>query len=487
MDAEALKAELLQLSIARHSGDATDDELARLERLLHDDTEARSLYLRISDDTVTLSDAGSSGPNPAVGVSDFLSDTKRPGGVLGRSWILLLATAAAALLVVSGGLIAWNKDEPQLALDTGDKQAAFARIVNLRNVGWGEGSRVYREWQRLGRGDSFKIDTGLVEILYDSGVQFLAQGPAELTFASESRVVASQGKLVARVSPDAIGFEVTTPQAKVIDRGTSFGVSVRKGEKTDVVVYDGLVDLEFGKDAAHKGPRMAAGDALRILRDGKFERIASVGDDLFLPPPGPRDGAPDGEGLIAAVSDNLKSSQTSKCYRVIREGFGEDCPAFVDRLHQWNGLDGGGLPSFLKGCDYVMTFNDDKVSTGIRLSVTLNRPARLYILIDDRVDPVPQWLINDFVDTGWDVGVDEGYVGIETHKQIEVGPGAGIESVCSVWARDVAGPGPIQLGGPRDPEAEPQPYKGKEKTVGMLMYGVVAGELPGSARGLKAP
>jgi hypothetical protein len=278
------------------------------------------------------------------------------------------------------------------------------------------------------------------------------------------------GKLVARVSPEAIGFKITTPHAVVIDRGTAFGVTIVPERQTDVVVYEGMVDLALGESESRKGPRLAAGEALRIRRDGQMGRISSVASDLFLPPPTLSDASSSPGRLIASVSDNLKSSQTAKYYRVISQGFREDCQAFVDRHHQWNGVDDRGIPPFLESADYVMTFNDDKVNAELRIAVTLARPARLYVLVDNRA-PQVKWLEEGFVDTGWDIGIDEGYDDVETVKTA-VGAGRSIENTCSIWARDVRTPSTIVLGSLRSVAVESHP-----RSVQLLMYGIVADEL----------
>jgi hypothetical protein len=152
---------------------------------------------------------------------------------------------------------------------------------------------------------------------------------------------------------------------------------------------------------------------------------------------------------------------------VIPGGFREDCRAYVDRLHEWNGVDDRGLPPFLMGGDYVMTFNDDKITTEIEIAVTVGQPAALYVIIDDRVTP-PNWLLRDFVDTRWDVGSDDGW---GEGEEIETGLGTGVsvERGCSVWRRNVDVPSTVILGAlSQEKSLEPA-----EKTP-RSMYGIVA-------------
>jgi hypothetical protein len=281
--------------------------------------------------------------------------------------------------------------------------------------------------------------------------------------------------LVARVSPKATGFKIVTPHAAVIDRGTSFGMTIDPDRQTDVVVYEGKVDLRLGEWDAEPDRRLAAGEAMRIGRDGQLARISSVASDAFLPPPS-LGGAGTGDPgrLIASVADNLKSSQTSKYYRVISGGFTEDCQAFVDRHHQWNGIDERGIPPFLANADYVMTFNDDKVNSDLRIAVSLAQPTRLYVLFDNRA-PTPAWLSDQFIDTGWDLGIDEGYDDVPDVKTA-IGAGKSIENTCSVWMKEVPAPTTILLGSLRDTQTELHP-----RDVELAMYGILATRLANDA------
>lgn len=112
-----------------------------------------------------------------------------------------------------------------------------------------------------------------------------------------------------------------------------------------------------------------------------------------------------------------------------------------------------------------MTFNDDKIAKDLSIAITLSQPANLYLLVDDRVPP-PEWLKRDFVDTGWDVGSDEGYDDreIKTAK----GPGQSIEHICSVWKRRVNQPDTVVLGA-LGAEDFAKPARAVERS----MYGIV--------------
>src|SRR5690606_37854525 len=95
------------------------------------------------------------------------------------------------------------------------------------------------------------------------------------------------------------------------------------------------------------------------------------------------------------------------CYQITYHGLDDDVFAYGDHPHQWNGLTAAGLPKFLRGADYVKTFNDYRYMNDFQMTVFLSQPANLYVFFDNRV-PAPSWLTDQFVDTGVDIGLDEG-------------------------------------------------------------------------------
>jgi hypothetical protein len=482
MDRTALIAELIELATALQTGCASDDERARLERLLLDEPAAAEIYLRFADDTVTLNELRFARGNPADAFTEPAHVTPGP---LGKQWHAasrpLLAAAAAICCAVGAWYFsptslretaATNAESHPLPIvNSPASSQLFARVLGLADADWTAGSRSYVEWERIGLGDSLSLDSGRVEILYDSGVQCVVEGPAKCVFEHETVLRADGGKLVARVSPEATGFRIVTPHTTLIDRGTSFGVSIERDQQTDVVVYEGQVDISLNDHAGQSVRQLEAGDALRVGLDGSMARITTVSGGSFLKLPSPADAmAHSKQPIIVAVSDNLDASRTRKAYQISNGGLAEDCPAYVDRRHQYNGVDARGLPPELRNADYVLTFNDHKVSSDLQIEVTLERPARLYILFDDRA-ATPEWLQASFTDTGWDVGLDEGYRDGTIANAI--GPGNSIEQTLSVWARDVTTPGQVVLGPLLEEKTNTPPL-----AASYCMYGIAAAEMP---------
>ncbi|HMP06678.1 MAG TPA: hypothetical protein PJ982_10040, partial [Lacipirellulaceae bacterium] len=110
----------------------------------------------------------------------------------------------------------------------------------------------------------------------------------------------------------------------------------------------------------------------------------------------------------------------------------------------------------------------------LRITVTLARPARLYLFIDERAE-APRWLTEEFVKTGWVIGSDEGYDDVP-EVTTAIGPGKSIENTFSVWARDVAQPSTVVLGALQEEQTTSPP-----REVLRAMYGIAATPLAGAS------
>ncbi len=252
----------------------------------------------------------------------------------------------------------------------------------------------------------------------------------------------------------------------MVDLGTQFGLSISDKGETEVVVFQGSIDLSYSPraDAGDaSGRRMQQGDALLLKNSGEIERLVSVQRNSFMA--GAKGvGSRLVEPVIADVRDNIRKADSIKSYQIVRGGLEDDALAFVDRNHQWNGLEAKGLPPFLVGADYIMPFNDDKFVRGLELNVRLLRPATLYVFLDNNM-AVPDWLRKDFTDTGLDIGLDCSKTKWHKDQSLGIGPGRSIDFPFSVWKREIKQAGTVRLGGLEPPEV---------RSEGFNMYGIAA-------------
>lgn len=485
-DDDKLYCEIHDFVTAELEGLATAEQRAQFEELLDSIPQARQVYLAYIDELSGIRwsfSLASESPHeilveeqlpievdfssrPTVGHPESTSSQDRiPLAKL--AWLALLL--AASLLVGIGWFVSANR-ESQPQFEQAAPAAEGGWVVSLDDVTWpGHPQEPLQELSRVPFGESIAFESGVMDLMLSSGAEIVIEGPAEFVLKSTKRALVQKGKFVVRCGPDAVGFEVESPDAKVIDLGTVFGISVVDNERTDVVVYDGAVDLSARGSSKPLAQRLTAGEAIHVSRHGSVGRISLLPNDRLLMPRGMSADQSGRSPLILAVRDNLQDSETKKFYRIVQGGFQEECEAFVDRDHQWNGLDGAGLPPFLVKGDYVMTFNDDKVRR-VSIDLELSAPASVYLLFDNRV-PIPEWLKSEFKDTGRDIGLDEGYDDRD-HVSVGKGPGKSIDQVFSVWRKDYTQPTSVKLKPTRLKEINVDP-----RTVEQSMYGIVVTEL----------
>lgn len=240
------------------TGQIDEARLRDLESRLRDDPEARRVFVRYSrlhtDLHIELRAREASErvlneidldapapPSPAAVVAP-----PRMGFLRRRAFAL---SALAAGLLVAVGLGWW-------ALRPGE----IAWLVNAQNCTWAGGEAP----TDLRPGKFITIERGLAEFRFQSGVTVVLEGPARLELLTDNSARLHRGKLAARVSGKT-GFEVFSPQGKVIDLGTEFGVSVSDSGATDIHVFEGRVEVvPSGAKAAvslkqDQTARMAAG------------------------------------------------------------------------------------------------------------------------------------------------------------------------------------------------------------------------------------
>lgn len=283
----------------------------------------------------------------------------------------------------------------------------------------------------------------------------MLEGPADLEFVDPFKVRLHKGRVKVRITSEkGHGFVVETRHGEVKDLGTEFGVDASSDKNSGVVVFEGVVNLSIPQSLDAKGAvrteRLVQGEGLTFNRRGRVSRIMSIvtGDVATFQQAGDmriqrRD------PIILNVVDNILEDLW-KFYEIVPCGLKEDALTYVDRpIHEWNGMDKNGIPKYLIGADYVKPFNNDKMRHDVELSVTLGRPARLFVFMDDRVSPPPEWLRRDFKDTGDDIGLDNGpysYEGGPYYFHHGEGPGNSIDVRFSIWERTVKQPGIIKLG-----------------------------------------
>jgi hypothetical protein len=461
-------------------GSCTDDERQEFAQLIDDHPElikelTEEVFVHsllqwqtenITRDLAQMDSALMEGLNPlAINCGEATeAPSTLPKSGLPINLRLLSTWFVAATVAVAGIYALWQiRQQPRWS------DLAVAEIVDVENVSWAEGTTALKPGDLVIPG-RLRTKAGEFTMKFRSGPIVRVIGAVSMMVETDMLVHLDRGQATARVPNSMKGFTIKTPVIDVIDQGTEFGVATRENGFTDIVVFDGKVDLADRISNETGLTRLVQGQAARVDRQGAIQRIMQIGRNQrgsWWTADYPSSGI----NVIQEVRDNIPPADGSQyfCYQINYHGLDEDTFAYADHPHQWNGLTAEGLPKFLQGADYVKTFNDYRYMNDFQMEVQLSQPANLYIFFDDRVPP-PKWLSEQFEDTGVDIGLDEGPWGAEERAlrpdlpvfENAVGGGQSIDNVFSVWHRRCLDAKPVVLG-----------IMGEERQA-RAMYGVAA-------------
>jgi hypothetical protein len=245
-----------------------DEQLRQLERGLIDDAEARRMFVREFQLHTELQFAIRSRRAAGAVLDRVQAEVPEgpppasPSGTLAgrRGWSaarlsasILAVFSLLAILAVTAARWIGRDSVPAAAsvraTERRDRNVAW--LVNAQDCRWA-GAEVQMPGRDMRAGKLLGLLGGLAEIEFECGAQVILQGPAELVLVDGQTARLVHGSLTARVPEQARGFTVLSPQGKVVDLGTEFGLSVDEQGATTVRVFRGVVaafPLAAGGDA----------------------------------------------------------------------------------------------------------------------------------------------------------------------------------------------------------------------------------------------
>jgi hypothetical protein len=353
-------------------GRSSADEKRELGEILRANPWTQDLYVEFIQDTASLRWWSTNVPLDAAGHESIPAARRSAVPLRLKSGIRLVAAVAASILVLlaaamishfrrSGVAVDIAKPAPPSVTDASRptrsveepaSPVSVATVARLRGVEW-SGKEKVAEMSRLSVGQTLRFKRGEMEIYFDQAVKLVIRGPANVTIRSAREIYSSSGVLAARVGEAGVGFTIVTPTGRIEDLGTEFGVAIGDAGATDVAVFRGAVDLTYGARQNKLEPsvsrRLVQGQGLRLDSNGNMRRLMSIGDTQFpyvdaeravlrshRPP------------VITDVRDNIRGGVDAKFYRIVPGGLTEDALAYVDREHEWNGIDDKGIPSYFR-------------------------------------------------------------------------------------------------------------------------------------------
>ena len=182
--------------------------------------------------------------------------------------IITLITSVAAMVL----LMLFIKFAPPVGL------VEVATITDSINAKWDYADvALQNDFRLTASSGKLVLLEGLVELTFDNHVKAVIEGPSEFQILADDRIGLGVGKVYATVPPNAIGFSIYTPNAKVIDLGTEFAVQADTDGDTRLYVFKGKTSLIAGDESNRVSIEVAKDSAKRVSGS-----TASVSDIAFV-------------------------------------------------------------------------------------------------------------------------------------------------------------------------------------------------------------
>jgi hypothetical protein len=261
-----VQARALNQLLRNHAG-ARDEYLLRVElhaRLASDPNLFPQATESIADCCTPIAQPDERRPATATAAS---STTRRPR----LTRVLALAACVALLIGSAWGL--WLREQANRTTTISPAVAMLTRVVDAH---WGGDTAPPRVGSALEPG-WLRLESGLAQVVFYSGVRMVIEGPAELQLLSPTEAACRTGKFLADVPPSARGFRFETGDLTVVDHGTRFGIAAGSGG-TEVHVFEGSVELVAGGDT---GSHLLGDEQAAVAREQAPLRFMAANPDTF--------------------------------------------------------------------------------------------------------------------------------------------------------------------------------------------------------------
>jgi hypothetical protein len=215
---------------------------------------------------------------PAVTARTIRVPAPASGGAASR-WVAVASIVAAVVPVVILGAL--------VGRDGGRQVPPPMAAVVVRAVGcrWTDEHR-RSVGDVIRSGDLVVLESGTLNLLFDSCTHVAAQGPVAFQVVSPSECDLDRGELMVRVLHGGRGFRVTAGTLHVIDRGTRFGVRRPSAGEAEVEVFEGKVALcdsqgDFPAEGDAEAPLLRAGQTAAVTLGSRTRaQVVRVGAAL---------------------------------------------------------------------------------------------------------------------------------------------------------------------------------------------------------------
>jgi hypothetical protein len=193
-----------------------------------------------------------------------------------------VAVAAGLLLAVSVFGYRWMMDysASQSELPLAVAELASDSLASC----WGPQGLV-KSGDSLRSGERLAVMQGTAKLRFHSGAVVVIESPAVFEPVMPTVMRLEQGTVAVRANGPKNDFLVISPDAAILDLGTSFGVHCTPNDATEVEVFEGAVEVRRDEQASD-GQVLGLGAFARIRRYRTGERASAVHPTHRGTPPG---------------------------------------------------------------------------------------------------------------------------------------------------------------------------------------------------------
>lgn len=183
---------------------------------------------------------------------------------------IIISAAAVIFFIIFANLAPVN---------TGTEVATLTETINAE---WDELNGDMKVGARLlSKSNSLWLKTGFAELTFDNDSRVTIEAPAEFEIVADDQLRLQYGRLYAIVPSQALGFTVVTPNSKIIDMGTEFGVRADLSNQTQLHVIKGKTMLISGSNKdARETYNVIQGQA-KVIDDNNGVRDIPIETNVF--------------------------------------------------------------------------------------------------------------------------------------------------------------------------------------------------------------
>jgi len=188
-------------------------------------------------------------------------------------WSLAAVSAVVCVAVALG--IVLNRVEIISREGQASAAVVVAELTSDHGCVWAGRQGAFDVGSKLSSGERVELVKGVAKLAFQGGATVVVKSPAVFEPVTAMSVRVQRGSLVVRSDGPRKDFTVISPEASIVDLGTSFGVCAGDQGVTDVEVFEGKVEVQT--EAVPRNRRiLGLGEAVQVRRGKQGTRINTV-------------------------------------------------------------------------------------------------------------------------------------------------------------------------------------------------------------------